>query len=101
MKRPGGLRGWVITEFLVLRLLVTSGGSPYYHIFSLREGTGHFSWDAAASVNVSGPSSLPAVSTMVCFRHGSIAWEIHVASDNAARTEAEFQHTIETFRILN
>jgi len=61
-----------------------------------------FSWDAAASVNATVLSSLPAVSSMVCFRHGDLAWEINVASDAAAQTRAktEFQHIIDTFQIL-
>jgi hypothetical protein len=62
-----------------------------------------FSWDAAASANATGPSSLPAVSSMVCFRHGDIAWEIHVATDAASREQASarFEHIIETFQILD
>jgi hypothetical protein len=65
-----------------------------------------FSWTAspgAASTNESGAGTLPAVSRMVCFRHGELAWEIHVASDLAAQknAETEFQHILETFQILN
>jgi hypothetical protein len=59
-----------------------------------------FSWTASA--NASGAAPLPAVSNMVCFRHGDIAWEIHVASDEGAQEQAktEFQHIIDTFQIL-
>jgi hypothetical protein len=65
-----------------------------------------FSWTAspaAASTNESEAGTLPAVSQMVCFRHGELAWEIHVASDLAAQknAETEFQHILETFQILN
>jgi hypothetical protein len=196
VKRFGWQRGWVIAASLVIVLLMASCGSSDYHVFSLREGIGHFSveypsacivtridirnditarytdvglsslpdagahglneisvyawpagpgdetaslildnmldhaggifldfnildrysvmlgdiegqaarfsWDAAASVNATGLSSLPAVSTMVCFRHGDVAWEIHVASAVAAQMQAEteFQHIIDTFQIL-
>jgi hypothetical protein len=65
-----------------------------------------FSWSAApagASANASEAGTLPAVSRMVCFRHGDLAWEIHVASDLEAQVQAEteFNHVLETFQILN
>jgi len=184
----------VIAAFLAIGLLMTSCGSPDYHVFSLREGIGHFSmeyppnytvtridirneaanrytdvglnsapdagapgmneisvyaWPAnpgnetasliledmlgrasevfpdfnvldrysvmlgdmegqaaafswTAPANASGMAPLPAISNMVCFRHGDLAWEINVASDAAAQTRAktEFQHIIDTFQIL-
>jgi hypothetical protein len=70
------------------------------------EGQGAiFSW-TASPVSPAGGSeagTLPAVSRLVCFRHGELAWEIHVASDSAAQAEAgaDFQHIIDTFQILN
>lgn len=66
------------------------------------EGQGAiFSWSASA--NESTIDILPAVSRMVCFRHGDLAWEIHVASDTTAEAKAaaDFQHIIDTFQILN
>jgi hypothetical protein len=64
-----------------------------------------FSWTASpadSSIKLD-ESALPAVSTIVCFRHGDLAWEIHVASDTDSQAEAEavFKHVLETFQILN
>lgn len=64
-----------------------------------------FSWTAlpAGSDNLTQEGALPAVSRIVCFRHGDVAWEIHVASDSAgqAAAEEEFQNIIETFQVLD
>jgi hypothetical protein len=70
------------------------------------EGQGAiFSWTASAPISSSESeaNTLPAVSRMVCFRHGDLAWEIHVASGELEQmqAEADFQHIINTFRILN
>jgi hypothetical protein len=70
------------------------------------EGQGAiFSWSASPTTpaNESEAGTLPAVSRIVCFRHGDLAWEIHVASDSAAQTQAaaDFQHITDTFQILN
>jgi hypothetical protein len=60
-----------------------------------------FSWTASA--NESTTDNLPVISRMVCFFHGDLAWEIHVASDllTQDQAEAEFNHILETFQILN
>jgi hypothetical protein len=70
------------------------------------EGQGvSFTWtaypdDSSAEAN---PAPLPAVSKIVCFRHGDLAWEIHVASDIASQAQAtdDFQHIVDTFQIIN
>ena len=68
------------------------------------EGQGAtFSWTASVSVNASEANTLAAVSRMVCFRHGDLAWEVHVASGEAVKEQAEteFQRILDTFRILD
>jgi hypothetical protein len=64
-----------------------------------------FAWTAlpAGSTNMTQAGALPAVSRVVCFRHGDVAWEIHVASDNAGQAAAgdEFQNIIENFQVLD
>ncbi len=62
-----------------------------------------FSWTAPLAGGAEEAKKLPAVSRMACFRHGDLAWEIHVASDLEAQgqAEAEFNHVLETFRILD
>jgi hypothetical protein len=62
-----------------------------------------FSWTASPAGGTGGEKTLPAVSRMVCFYHGDLAWEVHVASDLATQdqAEAEFNHILETFQILN
>jgi hypothetical protein len=63
-----------------------------------------FSWMAtpANDYGESDAGTLPAVSRIVCFCHGDLAWEIHLASDSAAPdAEDEFNHIIDTFQILN
>jgi hypothetical protein len=62
-----------------------------------------FSWTASPSGESEEETTLPAVSRMVCFRYGDLAWEIHVASDleGQAQGEVQFQHVLDTFQILN
>lgn len=64
-----------------------------------------FSWTAvpAGSDNGTPAGALPTVSRIVCFRHGDIAWEIHVASDEGGQAAAlgEFQHIIDSFQVLD
>ena len=62
-----------------------------------------FSWTASSTNGAGEEKTLPAVSRMVCFRHGDLAWEIHVASgiEAQAQAEVEFNHILETFQILN
>jgi hypothetical protein len=62
-----------------------------------------FSWTASSTSGPEEKKTLPAISRMVCFRHGDLAWEIHVASgiETQVQAETEFNHILETFQILN
>ena len=100
---------------VILDDLITTAGTVFrdfdlLETFSVMigdmEGQGViFSWtaypDDSSVKATTGP--LPAISRMVCFRHGDLAWEIHVASDikSQVQAEVEFNHILETFQILN
>lgn len=100
---------------VILDDLITTAGTVFrdfdlLETFSVMigdmEGQGViFSWTAYpddSSVEAT-TDPLPAISRMVCFRHGDLAWEIHVASDikSQVQAEVEFNHILETFQILN
>jgi hypothetical protein len=88
-----GRAGAIFTDFKVLERYSTMIGDIEGQAVT-------FTWTASA--NTTGAAPLPAVSNMVCFRHGDIAWEVHVASDAGAqdRADSEFHHILETFKIL-